>query len=127
MNAIPQLRLHNQCISRPGPREPAALVAWLGAMQAQEFGPAKWALGLRLPAATTEHDIDRALDARQILRTHVMRPTWHFVAQSDIRWMLELTAPRVQKTLSHYCRRLGLDRGIRTRATSVFERALDGQ
>jgi hypothetical protein len=124
---IPQLRLHNQCITRTGHRRPADVVAWLGAVQAQEFVPAKWALGLRLPDTATEAAIDRAFDAGRILRTHVMRPTWHFVAPADIRWMLELTAPRVHQVLSHYCRRLGLDNAIRTRAAAVFERALDGQ
>jgi winged helix DNA-binding protein len=100
-------------------------VSWLGAVQAQEFGPAKWALGLRLPETTTEAALDRAFDAGRILRTHVMRPTWHFVAAPDIRWMLELTAPRVHQVLSHYCRTLGLDDAVRTRAAAVFERALD--
>jgi hypothetical protein len=125
--SIPRLRLHNQRLTRSGHRQAADVVAWLGAVQAQEFGPAKWALGLRLPDATTEAAIDRAFDSGRILRTHVMRPTWHFVAAADIRWMLELTAPRVHQTLSHYCRRLGLDIDLRTRAASVFERALDGQ
>jgi hypothetical protein len=102
-------------------------VAWLGAVQAQEFGPAKWALGLRLPETATDSSIDKAFDAGRILRTHVMRPTWHFVAATDIRWMLELTAPRVHRTVSQYCRNLGLDRAMCTRAASIFERALDGQ
>jgi hypothetical protein len=102
-------------------------VAWLGAVQAQEFPAAKWALGLRLPASVTDAAIDRAFDAGQILRTHVMRPTWHFVTPADIRWMLELTAPRVHRTLSHYCRKLGLDAATCTRAARVFERALEEQ
>jgi hypothetical protein len=100
-------------------------VSWLGAVQAQEFGPAKWALGLRLPETATEAALDRAFDAGRILRTHVMRPTWHFVAAADIRWMLELTAPHVHQVLSHYCRKLGLDDVLRTRAAAIFERALD--
>ena len=54
-----------------------------------------------------------------------MRPTWHFVAAPDIRWMLELTAPRVHQTLLHYRRRLGLDDALCRRATTLFERALD--
>ncbi|HVQ12159.1 MAG TPA: crosslink repair DNA glycosylase YcaQ family protein, partial [Vicinamibacterales bacterium] len=102
-------------------------MAWLGAVQAQEFGPAKWGLGLRLPETTTDSSLDKAFNAGRILRTHVMRPTWHFVASTDIRWMLELTAPRVQRTISHYCRKLGMDGAVCTRAASIFERALDGQ
>ena len=102
-------------------------MAWLGAVQAQEFGPAKWGLGLRLPDSTEDQSIDQAFAAGRILRTHVMRPTWHFVTSSDIRWMLELTAPRVHRTISHYCRKLGLDSALCTRAANIFERALDGQ
>jgi hypothetical protein len=101
-------------------------VAWLGAVQAQEFDAAKWGLGLRLPATTTDDAIEKAFAAGRILRTHVMRPTWHFVAAADIRWMLELTAPRVHRTIAHYCRKLGLDTAACTRAAGVFERALDG-
>jgi len=124
--SIPYLRLHNQCITRTAHQRPADVVSWLGAVQAQEFGPAKWALGLRLPETTTEAALDRSFDAGRILRTHVMRPTWHFVSAADIRWMLELTAPHVHQVLSHYCRKLGLDDALRTRAAAVFERALDG-
>ena len=125
LTAIPHLRLHNQCITRTGHRQVADLVGWLGAVQAQEFGPAKWALGLRLPSTTTDATVQSAFDAGLILRTHVMRPTWHFVSALDIRWMLELTAPRVHQVLSHYRRRLGLDASLCTRATALFERALD--
>jgi hypothetical protein len=112
-------------VTRTSHRQAADLVAWLGAVQAQEFGPAKWALGLRLPPTTTDAIVQSAFDAGLILRTHVMRPTWHFVASPDIRWMLELTAPRVHQTLSHYRRRLGLDDALCRRATALFERSLD--
>jgi hypothetical protein len=125
LTAIPPLRLHNQCIARAAHRQVADLVAWLGAVQAQEFGHAKWALGLRLPSTSTDAAVEQAFADGLILRTHVMRPTWHFVASPDIRWMLELTAPRVHKTLSHYRRRLGLDDRLCTRATALFERVLD--
>jgi hypothetical protein len=96
-------------------------------VQAQEFGPAKWGLGLRLPETITDSALDKAFDAGRILRTHVMRPTWHFVTAKDIRWMLELTGPRVLRTVSQYCRNLGLEPAVCTRAVRIFERALDGQ
>ena len=107
-----------------GPRGPEKLVAWFGAVQAQEYGPAKWGLGLRSPPGTTDAAIERAIDRGRILRTHILRPTWHFVAAADIRWMLELTAPRVQRILAGYDRQIGLDAGVMTRATGVLERAL---
>ncbi|HJR15227.1 MAG TPA: winged helix DNA-binding domain-containing protein [Gemmatimonadales bacterium] len=124
---IADQRLLNQRVTRPGPRGPEKLVAWLGAVQAQEYGPAKWALGLR-SAGTTDKAIERAIDQGRILRTHLLRPTWHFVAAADIRWMLELTAPQVHRRMSTYDIQLGLDADVMTRATSVIERALgDGR
>ena len=129
MNAVvARDRLHNQRLTNPV-RRPADAVAWLGAAQAQEYGPAKWALGLRMSGAgTTDAAIERAISRGRLLRTHVLRPTWHFVTPADIRWMLELTAPRVHRRMSPYDRQLGLDARVMVRAAGVFERALrDGQ
>jgi hypothetical protein len=125
MNAsVVERRLLNHLLTRTGPRRPADVVAWLGAVQAQEYDAAKWALGLRMRDNAVDAEIERAFEAGRILRTHVMRPTWHFVTPADIRWLLELTAPSVHRTMSSYNRRLGLDAGMRVRATSVLERAL---
>ena len=117
-------RLDNQRISRPGSRDPEEIVGWFGAVQAQEYTGAKWALGLRMPDSATDAAIERAFNDGRILRTHVMRPTWHFVGASDIHWMLELTAPRVQRALAYTYRQFGLDAATRVRATRVIERAL---
>src|SRR5688500_15870492 len=97
MNKTPDLfaqRLHNQRLSATGFKRPADVVRWMGAVQAQEFHAAKWALALRMREATSA-SVQEAYDRGEILRTHVMRPTWHFVTPEDIRWLLELTAPRV--------------------------------
>lgn len=123
MSQIAEQRLKSQRLTRAGPRGPAGVVAWLGAVQAQEYGPAKWALALRMAQRTTDAAIDRAFDRGDILRTHVLRPTWHFVAPADIRWMLELTAPHVHRAMSTYHRQNGID-ALLTRAASIFERAL---
>src|SRR5204862_7977809 len=69
-------------------------VRWLGAVQSQDYGGAKWALGQRTRGAT-DLELDRLFDEGAILRTHVMRPTWHFVLPEDIRWLQELTSARV--------------------------------
>jgi len=122
--AIPQRRLARQLLSRTRFRRPDEVVTWLGAVQAQEYGPAKWALGLRLHRTAADAEIEQAFNDGHILRTHVMRPTWHFVTQSDIRWLLELTAPRVHRVLSAYTRRQRLDPATLVRGTAVFERAL---
>ena len=121
-------RLKNQRLTRGGRRSPADVVSWLGAVQAQEYAAASWALGLRMHDGVTLDAIERAFADGRILRTHVMRPTWHFVAPADIRWLLELTAPRVHRIMAPYNRQLGLDVAMLTRGTRVIERALgDGR
>lgn len=119
-------RLRNQAITGAARRTPADVVTWLGAVQAQEYGPAKWALALRTDAGTRDDHIERAFNAGRILRTHVMRPTWHFVPPEDIEWMLELTAPRVHMRIAPYNRQLELDARMFTRAATIVERALEG-
>ena len=121
---VAERRLRNQGITRPRAGGAAAVVSMLGAVQAQEFEPAKWALGLRMPPGATAARLERAFAAGQILRTHVLRPTWHFVARADIRWMLALTAPRVHLRMAPYDRQLGLDAPLMTRALGAIERAL---
>lgn len=101
-------RLLNQKLARSRLRKPADVVAWLGAVQAQDYAGAKWGVGQRANGVT-DADVDRACDEGAILRTHVMRPTWHFVAPADIRWLLALTAPRVHAATGSSNRKLGLD------------------
>ncbi len=123
---IVERRLHNQGVARPRRSTPAELVAWLGAVQAQEYQAAKWGLALRLRHGNSDAAIEQVLNEGQILRTHVMRPTWHFVARDDLQWMLHLTAPRVHRTMASYNRHQGLETAAVVRAVGVFERALSG-
>jgi hypothetical protein len=125
---IADQRLRNQRITRPGPSRPENVVAWMGAVQAQEYGPAKWALGLRSGRGITDAAVERTIAKGRILRTHLLRPTWHFVTPADIRWMLELTGPEVHRRMAPYDLQFGLDSAVMTRAAGVIERALgDGQ
>lgn len=98
-------------------------VAWFGAVQAQDYSGAKWALGQRV-SGLSEMELDRLYDAGAILRTHVMRPTWHFVLPADIRWLLELTAPRVKAAAATYEQRLEVDRPLLRRSHAVIDAAL---
>src|SRR5687767_4908678 len=91
---IAHLRLHNQGLSKLRFANPGDVVAQLGAVQAQDYSGAKWALGQRVKD-TSDATLDQLFNQGEILRTHIMRPTWHFVTPADIRWILELTAPRV--------------------------------
>jgi hypothetical protein len=118
-------RLHNQCLSQTIFSEPVQVVSWFGAVQAQDYAGAKWALGQRLPN-TTETQIDKAYDEGKILRTHIMRPTWHFVAAEDIRWLLKLTAARVHAAMGSVHRSLGIDSTLIHRSQTVVENTLRG-
>lgn len=122
---IPHQRLHNLGLTAAAFRQPAEVVDWLVAVQAQDFAGAKWALGLRMQAATDE-TVEAAFTAGAILRTHLLRPTWHFVTPADIRWLLALTAPRVQAANGTMYRKLGLDSALLARSSQVLARALDG-
>ncbi|KQR10963.1 winged helix DNA-binding domain-containing protein [Cellulomonas sp. Leaf334] len=118
-------RLHNQRLSGPPLPGPGAVVRHLGASQAQEYAMAKWSLGQRSEGAD-DATVQAALDAGEVLRTHVLRPTWHFVAPEDIRWMLALTGPRVRQMSRYYERRSGIDDDLVDRATAAMGEALRG-
>lgn len=122
---IARSRLHAQQIAGTACTTPAEVVARLGAVQAQDYAAAKWALGLRLPNAT-DGEVERACTEGAILRTHVLRPTWHFVAPSDIRWMLALTAPRVNAACAYYYRQFELDDALFARSNAALTAALQG-
>src|SRR5262249_52761007 len=91
----------------------------------QDYAGAKWALGMRLRRAT-DNDIEHAYADGSILRTHLLRPTWHFVTPHDIRWMLALTAPRVHAVNAYMYRKLDLDGAIFKRSNAALAKALRG-
>ena len=122
---IARRRLAAQHLTRAPFASAVDAVRAQGAVQAQDFGGAKWALGLRCPRET-DASIDRALADGSIVRTHVLRPTWHIVDPTDIRWMLALTAPRVKSTMLAYDRQLGLDADTFARSNAALRRALKG-
>jgi hypothetical protein len=122
---IARRRLYNQHLARTAFENPADEVTWLGAVQAQDYAGAKWALGQRLKNAS-DAGIEKAFTDGSILRTHVMRPTWHFVSPADIRWMLALTAPRVNAASAYMYRKLELDKSTFRRSNAVLGKALRG-
>lgn len=113
--------------AQPAPFAGAAeVVGWFGALQSQDYHPAKWAVAQRLGPGVTDADLDRAFDDGVILRTHVLRPTWHFVAPADLRWLLELTAPRVHVLNAYAYRRSELDGPLLRRTTDLIADAVAG-
>ena len=105
---IPNIRLQNQQLLNPLFCQPKELVSWLGAMQAQNYSMVKWAVGTRLKSATIQ-TVEEALRKGEILRTHVMRPTWHLVAAEDIRWMLKLSARRIKSANDSFAKGYDLE------------------
>lgn len=118
-------RLHNQRLVGAKLDGAADVVRWLGAVQAQDYHGAKWALAQRM-RGTDNAALDRAFDEGAILRTHVMRPTWHFVAPQDLRWLLALTAPRVHTVNASSYRKLELDDATIRRGHALLAEALQG-
>ena len=123
--SIAKHRLQNQRLVGARFSTPEAVVRWLGAVQAQDYHGAKWALALRT-RGTADAAVERAFNEGAILRLHAMRPTWHFVAPEDLRWMLALTSPRVHIVNAHMYRKLELDEALFRRVAGVFTAALQG-
>ncbi len=124
---LPHERLLRQRIAGEALKHPADVVRWMGAVQAQDYAAGKWAVGLRT-ASCSDAAMEAAFSAGEIVRTHVMRPTWHFIAPEDIRWMQALTSSRVNALSAYQYRRLELDTGVFKRANAIFEKALqDGK
>src|ERR1700741_1282561 len=108
---IARHRMFNQYIAAQSFRKPPDIVQFMGAVQAQDYAGAKWAVGMRLQKSK-DAAIDKAMADGSIIRTHVLRPTWHFVNPADARWMIELTAPRIKMFSASYNRQAELDEAI---------------
>ena len=125
LKELSHLRLSHQQILVQDFAKPAELVSWMGAMQAQDYNMARWAMGIRLRGlgqAVLQGSIDRG----EVIRTHVMRPTWHLVAAKDASWMLDLTAPHIKRLLVSRLKELELTPAILKKAANVFEKNLKG-
>ena len=116
-------RLYSQHILNQRFKSPSELVSWLGAMQGQDYAGAKWAVGLRLPGINDE-DVEKALKDRILVRTWVLRGTLHFVAGSDVHWLLELLAPRIIARNARRYRELELDEKTLYRSNNILKNAL---
>ena len=108
MGTLTDIRMACHQLAEPEFGHPADLVGWMGAMQAQDYTMSKWAVGLRLKSATIAQ-VNEALAKGEIVRTHIMRPTWHYVAGKDLRWMLQLTFSRLKKVIDSWVKASGLD------------------
>ena len=120
---IAQLRLFRQRLAGSTFTTPQQLVKWMGCIQAQDYGMAKWAIGCRLQQSTATA-VEQDFNDGKFLRTHVLRPTWHFICPDDIRWMLKLSAPRIRAFARPYHRQLGIDDAILRKSKKIITKAL---
>ena len=120
-----QLRLINHHISYENFKTAKEIVAWMGAIQAQDYKMAKWAVGIRLPGST-DRIVEESIDKGDVIRTHLLRPTWHLVSADDIYWMLELTAPHIKASMRSRNKQLGLTDEIFAKCNDILENALSG-
>jgi hypothetical protein len=126
LSEVARLRLNNQGVGLSRFKNPADVVRWFGAVQAQDYLGSLWALGLRLRGAN-EVEVERAVAERAIVRTWPMRGTLHFVAAEDVRWMLGLLGARTLARAAGRYRQLGLDAATFAKSRRVLERALRGR
>lgn len=122
---IARRRMHNQRLWGTPFDKLQEVLGWLGAMQAQEFAVAKWSVAQRANGVD-QAAMRLAFDDGVILRSHFLRPTWHFALAEDIRWLLTATAPRVQALNAYYNRQQGIDEELAAKTNAVIEKALAG-
>lgn len=119
-----RLRLASQRLARPL-ASPAAVVAWMGAVQAQDRAAALWAIGLRTERAKAA-DVERAFDRGEVVRTWPMRGTLHVVPAKEAHAMVALLAPRALRRAASRERELRLTDRVLERSRGVLARALEG-
>ena len=121
---IAQLRLISQKLHKTTHSTPQEIVQHLGAMQAQDYAMAKWAVGSRCDAS--EKAIEEAINSAQIIRTHILRPTWHFVSADDIYWMLDLSGPQVKRIVTSYVKKYGYNAKKLDQTNAAIQKILAG-
>lgn len=122
---VMSLRMASLLLARGGQHTPLDVVSWFGAMQAQDLASGQWSVGLRIPGAT-ERDVERAINAGEILRTWPMRGTIHLVPSRDAKWMVDLTADRVVRSAAGRWRQIGLTESAAIRGAEILASALAG-
>lgn len=123
LSNVALIRLINQQISETNFKTIKDLVGWMGAMQAQDYAMMKWAIGTRL-TGSTEQLVDKAMNDGEIIRTHLLRPTWHLTSSDDVYWMLELTASQIKAKMKSRNKELELSEAIFSKCNRLLEKVL---
>jgi hypothetical protein len=119
-------RLAASGLTGPLRPSPERVVGDLLAVQSQDVQPSAWSVAQRTQGGT-EAVVSAARDDGRVVRTHVLRTTWHDVRQEDLRWLLALTAPRVLQLAAAPRRELGLDDELLATARRAVEPAVAGR
>lgn len=122
---IAALRLQHQQLIKTSFKKPQDIVAFFGAMQAQEHANSKWGIGVRLPGST-DADIEKAISNKSIIRTTAFRGTLHLMAPADVRWILQLVAPTVKARMGSMMRKLEMDDALLQKTNQHIAKALQG-
>ena len=125
LNEISNIRIRSQGIGSAEFKSASDILARMGAMQGQDFSMAKWALGVRMADSTNE-EIEASFNSGDIIRTHLMRPTWHLVSAQDVHWILELTSPRIKSSLGPREKDLELSEPLFRRSNRIIEKLISG-
>ena len=123
--SIAYFRLLNQGLLNSSFKSVHDLVSYMGCVQAQDYYGAKWAIGNRIKNIT-DAVVEKDFNEGKILRTHVLRPTWHFVSPEDIRWMLKLTAPKIRMLSKGLHRQLDINEAVLKRSKKIIAKVLEG-
>jgi hypothetical protein len=123
ITSISKARLHSQQIAKPVFNKITDLVSYMGAIQAQDHSMSKWAVGVRIPGID-EKAVEAAISKGDIIRTHVLRPTWHLAAAADIRWMLKLSAGRIKASARSRLKELELSDAVLKKCNKILEKKL---
>ena len=126
LSEISNIRLASQGIEPAAFENAKELVVWMGAIQAQDFAMAKWAVGVRLKNSAIE-TVEASFNKGEIIRTHLMRPTWHLVSSDDIYWMLELTAPKIKSGMKSRHNDLELTYEMIAKTNRIIEKTLSAK
>ncbi len=117
-------RLQSQQLVNTPFKTAREVVGHMGGMQAQDYAMAKWGIGIRMKNGT-EQAVDDAIDKGEILRTHALRPTWHFVPAEDIYWMIELSKPRIRTQMRSRHKELGLTEAVLKKSNRTLLKAVE--
>ena len=123
---LTNIRLQCQQLTNSRFETPKELVTWMGAIQAQNYPMVKWAIGIRLKSDSLSV-VEEALQKGEIIRTHVMRPTWHIVAAEDLRWMLKLCKQRNIAAFKSWCSQINIGEKEYQKCKQDIEKILEGK